>query len=205
LPYILSLLIFAEFLVIPRPTFAPDISPLYETISRESGDFAIATLPFRDRGWDLLYQTHHEKKIVWGYVSRRDPEALEFLSSTSPFDLFYDPTRIEPDRISPEKIQSYRETLIDLKIRHILIVKPRRFSNLHGLSRPGSTLNFLRVGLTPYSLNKELQKSLVEIEKFRNDIFMTMDEEMEIFQDLLGRMCGEPYFQDDEVIAYRVD
>jgi hypothetical protein len=205
LPYLLSAIVFVEFLVIPRPTYTADIPPLYETISREGGDFAIASLPFKDRGWDLLYQTHHEKKIVWGYVSRREPKALEFLSSTSPFDLFYDPTLIEADHISPEEIQSYSDTLKELDIRHVLIIKPRRFSNLHKLSRPGSTLNFLRVGLTPYFLNRELHKSLIEIEKFRNDIFMTTAEDMERYRDLLGRICGEPYYQDDEVIAYRVD
>jgi len=205
IPYLLAILVFGEFLVIPRPTYTPEVPPFYETLSGERGEFAIALLPLRDRGWDLYYQTHHEKKLVWGYVSRRDPEALEFLSSTSPFDLFYEPARIVDERLTDRAIESYRETLAEHGIRYVLIVKPKRYSNIRKLGRPGSTLNFLRVGLTPYSLNTDIQKALVEIEKFRNDLFMTTEDEMERYRDLLGRMWGEPYFEDGEIIAYRAD
>ena len=150
-----------------------------------------------------MYQPLHEQRIAWGYVSRRDPTAMEFLSTTPPFDLFLDPSLIEMDGISPDEIQSSVETLRDLNFRYILIIKQKRYSNLRRLGRPGSVLNLLRVGFTPYSLNTELQKALVEIEKSRSDI-KTTDEETARFRDFLGLLLGDCIYEDDEVIAYRV-
>jgi hypothetical protein len=201
--FLLFFLVTIEFLVIPRPNYSPDIPPLYKSLSTEKGDFAIASLPFKDRGWDLFFQTFYEKRIVWGYVSRRDPKAMEYLSTTPPFNLFLDPDLIDTEKISSDEALAWVETLKKLEFRYILIIKPKRYSNLGRLGRPSSTLNFLRVGCTPYFLNRELHKSLIEIEQVRGDI-KTTDEEITRFKGLLGTLLGDQFYEDDAVIAYRV-
>jgi len=193
-----------EYLAIPRPTYTADIPPFFERMAREEGDFAVVSLPFRDRGWDLYYQTLHEKKISWAYVSRRDPAALEFLSGTPPFHLFLAPDRIQTETISASEMRSCAETLGKLDVRYVLINKPKRYGDPRRLGRPGSALNMLRVGLTPYSLNETLRKTMVEIEKSRSNI-RTTDEEMARFRGLLDPMLGGPFYEDDEVVVYRVD
>jgi hypothetical protein len=65
-------LVLFEYLAIPFPTLLPPISPFYETLREEAGDFAIADVP---TGWGasryyIYYQTVHQHPIVEGHVSR---------------------------------------------------------------------------------------------------------------------------------------
>jgi len=202
-PFILFIIAGIEFLVIPRPTFSPEVPPFYRDLAHESGDFAIVSLPFKDRGWDLYYQTVHEKKCTWAYTTRTNPAAMNYLASTPPFDLFLHPDRIVVGKITPEEVRSYRETLESLHVHYVLINKPRRYGHPRRIGRPGSVLNMIRVGITPYFLNTNLHTLLVEIEEMRSDI-RTTDEEMNRFRDLLHLMLGEVYYEDSDVIVYRV-
>ena len=201
---LLPLLAALEFLAVPRPTYRIHTPPFYATLGREEGDFALVLLPFRDKGWDMYYQTSHEKRIVWGYVSRRDPRAMEYLEKTPPFDLFLHPDRIEGEEITPDEIRREAGILRRLDFRYIVINKPKIYGDPRSLPRPGSTLNFIRVGLTPYFLNDALRRTMTEIEEMRSNIEIT-GAEISAFRDLLGRMCGEPFHEDDDVVVYRLD
>jgi hypothetical protein len=65
----------------PFPTTTPVVSPFYEQLAMEPGDFAIAPLPAgRQRAkYYMYYQTIHGKKIVGGHVSRTPREASQFM------------------------------------------------------------------------------------------------------------------------------
>ncbi len=201
--FLLPILVAFEFIAVPRPTYEIRLPSFFERVEQEEGDFAIVVLPFMEKGWDLFNQTYHEKRIVWGYLSRQDPEAIEYLETTPPFDLFLDPGRIQSKEMTPEKTRDYAETLRDLGFRYVVINKPKMYCDFQSIPIPGSTLNFLRIGFTPYSMNGPLQQTMVAIEEIRSNVEIP-DEEMYAFRYLLGMMCGEPIHEDDDVVAYRI-
>ncbi|MCK4471357.1 MAG: hypothetical protein KAW49_06175, partial [Anaerolineae bacterium] len=57
------------------------VSPFYEQLAMEVGDFAIAPLPStrQKAKYFMYYQTIHGKKIVGGVVSRTPREATRFM------------------------------------------------------------------------------------------------------------------------------
>ena len=203
IPLLTLLLVAIEYIAMPRPVYETEVPEFYQMIASEEGDFAIISLPFKDRGWDLFYQTYHEKRQVRGYVSRRDPAAIAFLEGTPPLDLFLTPDSIRLENISPDVMLSFAGTLRSYDIRYVLINKPRRYSDLKRLDRPKSTLGMLRTGLTPYSMNFRLHAVLEEIEKMRSDI-STSDEELKNLRLLLTGIAGEPVFEDEGLVAFRI-
>ncbi len=65
----------------PFPYVEPVVSPFYERLAREPGDFAIAPLPStrQTSKYYMYYQTLHGKKTVGGHVSRTSREATAFM------------------------------------------------------------------------------------------------------------------------------
>jgi hypothetical protein len=79
----LSAMILYEYLALPLPTLPFRVSPFYERVAQEDGDFALVELPL-----DHLYnrrslyaQTFHGKKLVNGYLARAATEAEAFVYS----------------------------------------------------------------------------------------------------------------------------
>lgn len=77
---VLSLLVL-DYSHWPFPTVTPAVSPFYEQLALEPGDFAIAPLPSarQTAKYYMYYQTIHGKKIVGGCVSRTPHEATRFM------------------------------------------------------------------------------------------------------------------------------
>jgi hypothetical protein len=65
----------------PFPTVPPAVSPFYEQLALEPGDFAIAPLPStrQTAKYYMYYQTIHGKKTIGGHVSRTPREATRFM------------------------------------------------------------------------------------------------------------------------------
>jgi len=65
----------------PFPMVTPAVSPFYEQLALEAGDFAIAPLPStrQTAKYYMYYQTIHGKKTVGGCVSRTPQEATRFM------------------------------------------------------------------------------------------------------------------------------
>lgn len=89
---LITAVILFEFLAIPYPLSNASVPPIYDEIFNDSEDYAILELPFVLSIAKLMYyQTHHEKKLVSGYVSRTPPYAIKFTNSTPFIKQLYNP------------------------------------------------------------------------------------------------------------------
>lgn len=81
-PVFAGLLIFLEFLPIPRVLVSTDISPFYQQISEEGkwNEFAIVELPDAVRARAMYFQTVGQHPITTGYISRK-PSNYRFFES----------------------------------------------------------------------------------------------------------------------------
>ncbi len=78
---ILPILILAESAILPFPTQAMTIPPIYETLAREPGAFTILEIPtFNWRAAATLeaYQPIHGKRILRAYTNRISPELADY-------------------------------------------------------------------------------------------------------------------------------
>jgi hypothetical protein len=82
---ILSAWVLFEYLAIPCPLLPYRVSPFYDTLAQEEGDWAILELPseFLYSRRALYAQTFHGKRVVNGYVARAAPDADAFVYSSS--------------------------------------------------------------------------------------------------------------------------
>jgi hypothetical protein len=80
---LVGVLILFEYLAFPCPLSPVRVSPFYEALAQEEGDFALLELPIDDfHSRESLYpQTIHGKKLVNGYVARTPEGARGFLDS----------------------------------------------------------------------------------------------------------------------------
>jgi hypothetical protein len=74
-------LVLFEFLVIPFPTMQPRVSPFYESLRSEAGQFAVVDVP---TGWGasrfyIYYQLTHRRPIVEGHISRPVGDPYRFM------------------------------------------------------------------------------------------------------------------------------
>jgi hypothetical protein len=77
---LLGCLILFEYLVVPFPLAQPRVSPFYESLRSEDGQFALFDVP---TGWGasrhyMYYQTVHHRPIVEGHVSRPIGDVYRF-------------------------------------------------------------------------------------------------------------------------------
>ncbi|MGD2148833.1 MAG: hypothetical protein PVH41_19225, partial [Anaerolineae bacterium] len=95
----LTALVCLDYLQIPLEVFDTEVSPYFETLAEETGDFGILNLPTgRDRSpFFMLCQTTHTKPIVEGSVARPPREASVFVEE-NPFLLYLRENRsMNPD------------------------------------------------------------------------------------------------------------
>ncbi len=92
-----SALVLFEYLAVPCPLLAAQVSPFYTQLSQEKEDLAIVELPLGllSAGRSLYAQTFHGKKLVNGYVARAALDADAFVYSSPLLKALY--LRMEPD------------------------------------------------------------------------------------------------------------
>ena len=118
---LISALVLFEFLVWPFPSTPKYVSPYYEQLAREPGDFAILEAPL-DRQTDKFYmywQTIHEKALVNGHVSRPPESAFNFIEGNAVTRAF---ARRDPLPCGPE-LAAALQRLDEAEVRHIVIHK----------------------------------------------------------------------------------
>ena len=94
---VLSAVIGWEYLALPCPLLPAGVSPWYEALAQEPGDFAIVELPLGQlfSGRSLHGQTVHGKRLVNGYVARAASDVSPFVLSSGLLKALY--VRMEPD------------------------------------------------------------------------------------------------------------
>ncbi|MEI7556476.1 hypothetical protein [Candidatus Chlorohelix sp.] len=104
LPAIVALLIFLEFIPIPRPLAEASINSFYQKLADTPDNFAVIDLPDKSDVLAMYYQTAHEKPMVGGYIARALPypfaqtPGIKELRSTTPSALsrdIFDPNTLE--------------------------------------------------------------------------------------------------------------
>lgn len=79
----LTALLLFEYWNGPYPGFELTVSPIYQQLAQEPGDFAIIDLPLgrRESKDYTLYQVFHQRPIVEGLSGRTPPEAYQYIDS----------------------------------------------------------------------------------------------------------------------------
>ncbi len=78
----LSVLVLVEYLPWPYPTVQPSVSPFYDQLAQEPGDFGVLDLPMGSRTVAkpyMYFATIHGKPLVEGHVSRLPISAYDFV------------------------------------------------------------------------------------------------------------------------------
>jgi len=76
-------LILLEAAVVPYPTLAFRVPPIYEQIAQEPGDFTILEIPsfnWRRAARNEAYQAIHQKRILRAYTNRIAPDIAEYFN-----------------------------------------------------------------------------------------------------------------------------
>ncbi len=77
---LISGIIIFESIAIPFALLNTEIPKFYKNISSENGNYTILEVPFNPKV--MYYQTLHEKKLIYGYVSRTPFNVREFIDNT---------------------------------------------------------------------------------------------------------------------------
>jgi hypothetical protein len=106
----------------PFRTTTLAVSPFYEQLARDPGDFAVAPFP-ADSGASkrhMYYQTIHGKRIVAGHVSREPADAARFLRE---HDLLRALLPRDPDLSEVADLSKDFGLMADLGIRYVVLQK----------------------------------------------------------------------------------
>ena len=80
-----------EFCIVPFPTTPASRHPFHDQLTAEPGDFAILELPIEPFALRPQYwQTSHEKRLVYGHVSRVPEDRFDYLARIE--DEVHEPT-----------------------------------------------------------------------------------------------------------------
>lgn len=83
LPVPLVALILAETAVLPYPTLAFSVPPIYDELARQPGDFTILEIPsfnWRFAARNEVYQAFHHKRILRAYTNRIAPDVADYFN-----------------------------------------------------------------------------------------------------------------------------
>lgn len=78
-----AMLIALEAAVLPYPTLAVSVPPVYEQVARDVGDFAVLEIPsfnWRAAARNEMYQAFHGKRILRAYTNRIAPDVADFFN-----------------------------------------------------------------------------------------------------------------------------
>ncbi|MBW2995366.1 hypothetical protein KY312_03360, partial [Candidatus Woesearchaeota archaeon] len=113
---ILGLILF-EFMPKPMPMDSMSIPEEYNIIKDDKEEFAILEVGMRSSEIGMYWQTIHNKKILYGGVSRENPESSRFVNGENGLMKFLK----EPDSISPD--QEDIQEIKDFKFKYIVVAK----------------------------------------------------------------------------------
>lgn len=84
---LIVIVIFIEYMWIPFPLIAYNVSPFYDYLSKEEGDYIVYDLTkkeswgyIRSSGMHMYYQTIHNKKIIDGRISRNNIDLIKMVN-----------------------------------------------------------------------------------------------------------------------------
>ena len=220
---LIGLAIILEFLSPPRPSVEVRIPKIYYEMAEDTEDYAVIELPilflkkmetntkdpelalsFQQRncyGTYMFYQTIHEKKLLWGYISRKIPQSsYKFLVENEVLDFFW--------KEDTEKIRS-SDKLIDLlsrnDFRYIIIHKrttipysPYKQQRANH-KKHVSIRDRIATALLPFSLNKMINQS-----KFAGG-FSIIEHDVEETSEILDEIFGESIINDSDMVVYRIE
>lgn len=186
-----------EVLAIPRPHERIPVSPFYQRLGAEEGDFAILEVP-RDGFWEgvyMFYQTVHGKPLVGGYTSRTRPASLEPQKRVPALRWL-----AWPDRIPPPEPGELRAGLASLGVRYV-VVHPR-FLLSGGRGTPAEERKGWTWAFRPCVVNPSFLRAM---EVPPPPPPRLVDEgALRDFLASLERSLSAPVYRDGEVWAYRV-
>jgi len=122
--FALSLLVLFEYSMGPVPTVPEPVSPFYEQLREEEGQFAVADFPI-DLGRDKYYlyvQTLHERPIVGGHVSRPPVTAHAFIEEVPVLTAGREGP---PEQGQLDDVSRQLEPLARADVRYVMIHKDR--------------------------------------------------------------------------------
>lgn len=105
------------------PGRSTSVSPFYEQLANEPGDFAIIQLPMgRNQSKYYLYlQTIHQKPIVEGLSARTLPETYEYISSNPLLQGWANKQPIDCNMLSRQQIADLFDQLSDDGFRYVIV------------------------------------------------------------------------------------
>lgn len=127
-----GLALLVELSPVPRPVYAAQPPPLYNVIARDARDVRVMELPFgvRDGTFSMgqysassqYYQTHHQKRLTGGYLSRV-PRSTRALYSGPFFRTVMDLSAGQSPDHAPRDvlIQRGRVRMTDLNIGYVVV------------------------------------------------------------------------------------
>lgn len=145
---LITAVILFEFLAIPCPLSNASVPSIYDEIFNDSEDYAILELPFNIVSMAKLmyYQTHHEKKLVSGYVSRTPPSAIKFTNSTPFIKQLYNPYPYLVNEYGQNDILVSDELAYNVlnyyNIRYIVLHKDDNYYNYYRKCYPQLAIDF---------------------------------------------------------------
>lgn len=105
------------------PGFSPNVSPFYEQLSHEPGDFAIIQLPMgRQTSKKYLFlQTIHHKPIVEGLSARTPIESYQYIQSNPLLQNWSVGEPLNCDLPKNDRFSSALDELIDDDFRYVVV------------------------------------------------------------------------------------
>jgi hypothetical protein len=116
-------LVLFEYLLWPYPTVQPRISPFYEQLAQEAGDFGLLELPMgasTPAKIYMYYATLHGKSLVEGHVSRLPADAYRFIDGVPLTRSLHETNRIPPDL---DDVSRQLGALADAGVRYVILHK----------------------------------------------------------------------------------
>lgn len=105
------------------PGAPTSVSPFYEQLADEPGDFAIIQLPMgRDSSKYYLYlQTIHQRPIVEGLSARTLPETYEYIESNPLLQSWFNDQPVDCGGQSQQQLAGYFDQLSDDGFRYVIV------------------------------------------------------------------------------------
>jgi len=73
---------FESVFMFPFEVSKASIPEFYDRLAADPEEYAVLEVPSRGISWYQYYQTHHEKKLIYGYVGKMPPRLFHFTTST---------------------------------------------------------------------------------------------------------------------------
>ena len=171
-------LVLLEYLWLPFPMRATDISPIYQQLKVSARQGAILDIPFhqRSRGADdMVAQTVHERPIGGGYHSTYPPEPQRFID---------------------------QDSMLSQLVGVPKLVRPIDRDHLLSLGFDTVVLHKYRMESYGQKLLSQVERSDITGYKFASGRGGIPDETMNRIRGELTELCGPAEFEDDSIVVF---